>query len=229
MKVVVFDIWGDLALFRRFDTNTSILTYSFPPPTAVLGMLGAILGLDRDDYIEQLSGTRIGVGLLHPVKKMRMAVNYTNTKGRDMTGRKGRTQIPAEFVKDPAYRLYIVNEAIQEDLVAMVKGHKSVFTLSLGLSELLANFQYVGLYTCEQSSGKGVVSSVIPTSVVDSIDFFSDLGIPKRMVKERVPVVMKPDRTVTKYEDVIVEENAETISGAFKEFFTVGEKAVVFF
>ena len=49
------------------------------------------------------------------------------------------------------------------------------------------------------------------------------------MVKERVPVVMKPDRTVTKYEDVIVEENAETISGAFKEFFTVGEKAVVFF
>jgi len=229
MRVVVFDIWGDLALFRRFDTNTSILTHSFPPPTAVLGMLGAILGLHRNGYIEQLRGTRIGVELLHPVKKLRMAVNYTNTKGRDMTGRNGRTQIPAEFIKDPAYRLYIVNEAIQDDLVTMLEGHKSVFTLSLGLSELLANFEFVGLYSCEQSSGKGVVNSIIPTSVVYRIDFLADGGKPKRMVKERVPVSMKPDRTVTQYEDVIVEENAEAVGGEFKEFFTVGDKAVVLF
>jgi len=52
---------------------------------------------------------------------------------------------------------------------------------------------------------------------------------PKRMVKERVPVSMAPDRTVTRYEDVVVEENGEMISGVFKEVFVVGEKAVVFF
>lgn len=229
MKVVVFDVWGDLALFRRFDTNTSMLTHSFPPPTAVLGMVGAILGLDRDIYIQQLQGTRIGIELLHPVKKVRMALNYKNTKGRDLAGKKGRTQIPAEFIKDPAYRIYIVNDTVQQDLGTMLKEHKSVFTLSLGLSELLANFQYVGTYSCEFSSGKQLVGSVVPTSVVESIDFFAQEGKPKRMLKERVPVTMAPDRTVTRYEDVVIEENGEMISGVFSEVFVIGEKAIVFF
>lgn len=229
MKVVVFDVWGDLALFRRFDTNTSMLTYSFPPPTAVLGMVGAILGLDRDVYIHQLQGTRIGIELLHPVKIVRMALNYKNTQKGDLAGKKGRTQIPAEFIKDPAYRIYIVNDTVQQDLGTMLKEHKSVFTLSLGLSELLANFQYVGTYSCEFSSGKQLVSSVAPTSVVESINFFAQEGKPKRMLKERVPVTMAPDRTVTRYEDVVIEENGEMISGVFSEVFVVGEKAIAFF
>ncbi|PMP83238.1 MAG: type I-B CRISPR-associated protein Cas5, partial [Caldisericum exile] len=40
METVIFEVFGDLALFRKFYTNTSILTYPFPPPTATLGIIG---------------------------------------------------------------------------------------------------------------------------------------------------------------------------------------------
>ncbi|MFB3896899.1 MAG: CRISPR-associated protein Cas5, partial [bacterium] len=34
MKILVFDIWGDLGHFRKFYTTTSPLSFSFPPPSS---------------------------------------------------------------------------------------------------------------------------------------------------------------------------------------------------
>ncbi len=34
-RVLVFDLWGAVALFRRFYTTASPLTFAFPPPTAI--------------------------------------------------------------------------------------------------------------------------------------------------------------------------------------------------
>jgi len=47
MKVLVFDIWGDYGHFRKFYTTTSPLTFSFPPPPTIAGILGAIYGTDK--------------------------------------------------------------------------------------------------------------------------------------------------------------------------------------
>ena len=47
MKVLVFDIYGDLAHFRKFYTTSSPLTFPFPPPSTIKGMLGAIIGVDK--------------------------------------------------------------------------------------------------------------------------------------------------------------------------------------
>ena len=41
-RVLVFDIWGDFAHFRRFETTTSPLTYPFPTGSAIAGYLAAI-------------------------------------------------------------------------------------------------------------------------------------------------------------------------------------------
>ena len=46
--VLVFDIEGDMALFRKPYTTTSMVSYPFPPPTAVAGMLGAIVGINHE-------------------------------------------------------------------------------------------------------------------------------------------------------------------------------------
>lgn len=47
MKVLAFDIWADYAHFRKFYTTTSPLTFSFPPPPTIAGILGAIYGTEK--------------------------------------------------------------------------------------------------------------------------------------------------------------------------------------
>ncbi|MEW6070945.1 MAG: CRISPR-associated protein Cas5, partial [Candidatus Thermoplasmatota archaeon] len=45
MEPLVFTIKGQFAHWRKWFTTTSPLTYSFPPRTAVIGLIGAILGV----------------------------------------------------------------------------------------------------------------------------------------------------------------------------------------
>ena len=70
-KVLVFDIWGEYAHFRKYYTTTSPLSYSIPPRTAVTGFIGAILGLGKEKYLKHFTKKQafIAVRLLNPVKR----------------------------------------------------------------------------------------------------------------------------------------------------------------
>jgi len=82
MRVIAFKIWGDYAHFRRHYTTSSPLTHSIPPPSALRGVVGAILGLSSDNYPEELGCDvcQFGVRLLSPLKKIRLGINYLDTK-----------------------------------------------------------------------------------------------------------------------------------------------------
>ena len=86
MKVLFFDIWGDYGHFRKFYTTTSPLTFSFPPPSTIAGILGAIYGATKDEYLKIFSSDRCKTALkiISPVKKVRMVINLINTN--DNTG-----------------------------------------------------------------------------------------------------------------------------------------------
>ena len=63
MKVIIFDVKGKVAHFRRPDTTSTQLTYPFITPTAVKGLVGAILGIE--DFI---TNDKIGIQVLNPVR-----------------------------------------------------------------------------------------------------------------------------------------------------------------
>ena len=48
MEVVTFVWQAKYGHFLRAESNVNALTYPVPPRTAVLGLLGAILGLEKD-------------------------------------------------------------------------------------------------------------------------------------------------------------------------------------
>jgi len=50
MKAVVFDVWSDYAHFRKPYTTTSSLTFTLPPPTAIAGLVGAIMGVESGGF-----------------------------------------------------------------------------------------------------------------------------------------------------------------------------------
>ncbi|MBM7582843.1 CRISPR-associated protein Cas5h [Caldicoprobacter guelmensis] len=238
MKVLVFDVFGDFGHFKKFYTTSSPLTFSFPPPPTVKGMLGAIIGADKSEYLNVFSSNncKIAIRILLPVKKIRMGMNHINTKGNywipvKKKNHEARTQIRTEFLKNPAYRIYVYHNdrSIFDKLSEYVMMHKTVYTLSMGLSELLADFKYVGVWEAEEHHmGECEIVSVIPMNVVREYGIRFEEG--KRYFKEKMAVDMKQDRIVERYEDVLFEAQGKSICAQTKVYWEVenGERIVFF-
>jgi len=236
--MLVFDVFGDFGHFKKFYTTSSPLTFSFPPPPTVKGMLGAIVGVDKNEYLNVFSynNCRIAIRVLSPVKKIRMGMNHINTKDNywipvKKKNHEARTQIRTEFLKSPAYRIYICHNdrSIFDKLTEYVMMHKTVYTLSMGLSELLADFKYVGVWgTEEHNMGECEISSVIPMNVVEKYGIYFEEG--KRYFKEKVAIDMKQGRLVERYEDVLFEAQGKPIYAQTKVYWEVenGERIVFF-
>lgn len=219
MKTLIFDVFGDFGHFKKFYTTSSPLTFAFPPPPTVRGMLGAIIGCDKSEYLKVLSNEKckIAVRILSPIKKTRMGLNHINTKGNFWVPiKKGtheaRTQIRTEFVKDPSYRFYVTHndDDIFNELVRNIRQHKTVFTLSLGLSELLAGFQYVDVIKFrELKDVEKEIISVVPMNVVEEYGITFEEG--KKYFKEKMAIEMTPERVVNRYEDILYETQGNSV------------------
>ncbi|WP_457557376.1 type I-B CRISPR-associated protein Cas5b [Candidatus Harpocratesius sp.] len=152
-KVLIFDLIGKMAHFRNLQTNSTSLSYHFPPPTTIHGILAAILGLERDSYYEifKYQNTFIGLQILTPLRKELFTLNYLKyTLG-------GYTQIPVEIIlplndDEFRYRIYFshFDKEIYENLKKLLQNHQAVYPPSLGLSEMLADFEFIGEGTLEK-------------------------------------------------------------------------------
>jgi len=214
-KVLVFDVWGEYAHFRKYYTTTSPLTFSIPPRTSLSGLIGAILGYGKKDYIPKLSKSQamIAVRLMHPVKKMRLAENLIDTKkaGRHMNEISQRTQIRFELLKDPSFRIFFSHkdQAVQNRLRELLCEHKCVYTPCLGLSEHIADFRYVGEVEAAEEVPREheyIASAVPEKRVLDMV--YEDN---REYVSETMPIEMAPDRSVTEYASIIFERNKQSL------------------
>ena len=221
-KVLAFDLWGDYAHFRKHYTTTSPLTFSIPPRTTLCGLLAAIIGLDKTEYLRYFSDkdASIAVQLLSEVKKITFAENLIDTKkaGKMMNQIKQRTQIRFEFLKNPKYRIFVYHkdQAIYRKLKEMLEAHKTVYTPCLGLSELLANFNYLDEYNAETVEAQSEIEilTALPKKNMIELIFQDEY----EYLSETMPGNMLPDRTVTEYEQVIFERKTRPVKARVNQF-----------
>lgn len=223
-RVIVLDVWGDYAHFRKIYTTSSPLTYSFPPRTALSGLIGAIVGLDKEDYFRHFlrKDAEIGCKILKPIKKVRIGENLINTKSAiQMHLIKNRNQIRVEFVKDPCYRIYFTHtdEALYNNLKSLLANHQSVYTPCFGLSQLICNFRFVGEFGLK-SHGEDLqtIDSVVPGRCLISTEF--EMG--KEYFSETLPNEMNESRVVTDYNEILFERNGKGITAKARGIWEVG-------
>ncbi len=239
MKVFVFDLYGDFAHFRKYFTTTSPLTFSFPPPPTLAGILGAIYGAHRNEYLNIFGyeNCKTALRILNPIKKVRMGINLINTKDNKhfrlikKRNHEPRIQILTEFVKSPRYRIYFwhPNNEIFNKLITMIKSHQSFYTVSLGLSELLADFYFIGIYEAKEvKNSKAEITTIIP--VTNIVDKGIEIQPENKYFKEKIPIKMTHERVVEIYDDVIYEPEGKTIKAILKTFYQLdnGENITFF-
>ena len=227
-KVLVFDIKAEYAHFKKYYTTTSPLTFAIPPKTTVYGIIGAILGLDKSEYLKYFAAgnCQIGIGIKNPIKKTRINLNLIKTKEAKLMSRiKNRTQIRTEYLKDAEYRIYFAHQdqKIYKKLKKYLSEHKSVYSISLGLSENLANFKFVGEYKVEKIEDNQQWAEMNTVLRIDNDNLDKqdiDFSISNReYFSDKIAIEMKPDREVTDYGQIVFERQGKAIKAKPKEYY----------
>lgn len=115
-KIISVDLKSDFGFFRKPDANNTInLSYNMLHKPALLGILGAIIGLDGykekgkfPEYYEKLKDLQIGIEPLDHEKGnfQKTVIKYSNTVGYANNGSTYLTE-EATLIK-PSYRIYLL-------------------------------------------------------------------------------------------------------------------------
>lgn len=227
-RALVFDISARFAHFKRIYATTTALTYPLPMKTAVYGLLGAILGLEREDnaYLKSFAAgsCSIGLRLTKPLKTQRLSINLRPDFGALYAGTTKANRKPTlmEFLYEPGYRLYVhhTDELLYEQLKAQLVNGRSAYTPSLGLANLIAKIDYQGEAAVNAlTTGEVVpVSGVVPKSRLTHLDPNPQSGLRLQEVAQYA-VEMTPDRDVTVRDALLLDRNGGPIRAAVTDLY----------
>jgi CRISPR-associated protein Cas5h len=176
----------------------------------------------------------MAIGINKPVKKIRLGINLINTKNDYWVPKRrkegARTQIRYEYIKDVSYRLYvnIQERDLFNNLIDMVQAHKSFYTVSLGLSELLADIKFIAVKEFHEKNSNSEflqINSIVPVTLIkeDGIRIGGNF-----FLKERFPTTMDNNRIVNKYEELLIEMNGKPMELKLNKLWENGTERIVF-
>lgn len=147
MKGFQLIIEGNWGHFKKPETNNNPLTHDLITKTALIGLIGAVLGIEREEMkgkFPQLSDDLLyGVQLLHPVKK----ISWGFTSRTAISPTAEGTPKYFEFLKDPKFLVSIAlkndqSNSIFEKFKQAIKEKHAVYPPVLGWHNCPANLQW---------------------------------------------------------------------------------------
>ncbi len=242
MKVINFKLKGRFAHFLRAEASASALSYPVPPRTVMLGIIGAVLGLPKDEPQVKLEPAYIAISgklpithwhraklrkdpptlLPYAIKKMQKSITRTSPEKA--------TLILQEWLFNPVYTVWIsIPNPYLLQLKERLKEKRWYFTPSLGLSEMMADIEYLGSPEC----------SSLPEGVHDVQSVFQqgegNLNMKQALSRELSIhlLLLQMPRTVTQdrifsHCRYILERESNLIPVKTNQAYKVGDKIIMF-
>lgn len=157
MKAFQFEVWGDWAHFKKPETNNNPLSHDLITKTALIGMIGAVLGIERQEmkkYFPEFSANFLyGVQLLGPVKKV--SWGFTSRTAINPTG--AGTPKYFEFLKNPKFKITLAlkneeSKAYFDKFIFNIKHEEAIYPPVLGWHNCPANLKYISEGTLSNGS-----------------------------------------------------------------------------
>lgn len=235
MKILKIPLKARLGHFKTNYTTASKLSYDIPTFTSVEGIIGAIMGWSRAEYIKKIKRDQAKLGIIidSPIQKTVMGINAPNElitpsdnwllKKNELriVGIDKRTQIYTELLIDPAYSLLFAHDdnEIYDALKDRVLNCKSKFNIYFGSAYCIA--EYADTPT-EFDSTKVHVTKAKVISVLDAYQVKDDIDwdSPVKMITDNIPYQKDIDLTLRKTVQVLYSPMAEPIicSGEFYRY-----------
>ncbi len=224
MKILVFDIYGKFAHFRKFYTNSSSLTYGIPPRTTITGIIAAIMGLERDSYYDEFNSDnlKIAVKKIGTTQKIIQTLNYMRaTTMNELIIGKEHTQVPFEILRgkdNVRFRIYLTHrdKSIFEEIERRVKKNLFIYPPYFGSASFGCNILYVDTLKFEELRSNNYIDigTVIRTDQVEEINLQNYRG---KLIKERMTVDFSHDRNIKEVSSYIYDDDGKSIEVKIKD------------
>lgn len=215
ISIISFRYHAKYGHFRKPYSNVSSLSYPFPPRTALVGLLGAVLGVPKTEAPLKFDGKnlKVAVEIEKPIKTITHVTNLRQDSAggidylikRSKKTKKSELKnipdwnkaalIPQEILRYPSYIIYISLKDNMDELVSRIRSQRFVYTPCMGLSGFLAELDYIS-----EGFGKPLDPGQYDISTVTDKDYCS-LSLDwlngtedKHVLEIRVPYLGSPDR-----------------------------------
>lgn len=225
MRAIQIRVSGPWAHFRKPETNNNPLTHDFLTKTALIGLMGAVLGQERrlwSPFIPQLSADLLyGVQVENVVKKeswgftLRQAFPHQSRNFE-------KSPRPFEFLRDPQFRVVIAlkNERSAEIFDAFarfVREEMACYTPTLGLQPCAAHLSWIGETEMTPRDGEFSTFGFVRREQVGK----PDLSQPDfRLGFEKIPTAQTADwwNKLEDYREVVYPSNGAKANGVGPHF-----------
>jgi len=220
--VVVFRYEGRFAHFLRAEASASALSYPMPPRTVLLGVIGAVLGLEKDAPQVTLRDALIAVSGEKPTThwhRAKFRKDPPSPLSRQIkAGAKGThapekaTLIKQEWLINPSYTVTVsLPESHHSEFIRRLRERAWYFCPSLGLSELIAGLEFVDVgYALPMREEQTVYCQSLVDQHLAVIDGQKLLEERLEIQVVRMPQTVTPDRVFT-HTNYLIERRGRSI------------------
>lgn len=215
IKAVKFRLSGDAACFRKPDVNEKVyFTYNNIHRIALLGLLGAILGLSGyrenrlygehkktfPEFYARLTGIKLAIVPEAERGYFAKKVQYfNNSSGHASREAGGNLQVYEQWLENPAWTIYLIRGDIEQELgdklLAYLTGQRCVYIPYLGKNDFpaaITNVECCDLVSMERA-GLQFINSLFAGDLdaIDDSQTFADR--PAYIFAEHAPVALQAD------------------------------------
>lgn len=251
MRGLAFTLSGKTAMFKKPDVNSSVyLTFNHIHKVALLGLLGAILGLEgvaqqynynmsHDDrmpypeYYQQLQELRVAIVPLSEKgyfsKKLQV---FNNSVGYASKEEGGNLVVKEYWLENPCWDIYLYtpNQKLITQLENYILGHKNVYTPYLGKNDHLADISNRRIVAMEHPEQvKKVNSLVAKEAVTYGRERKRKVTVPMYMLQESLPIELVPYHNIYTYEMFHYTNQPIASYNQEEHFFSCEEKTLYMF
>ncbi|NCC98634.1 MAG: type I-B CRISPR-associated protein Cas5 [Bacteroidia bacterium] len=222
-KLISFDLKADFGFFKKPDINDGLyLTYNMLHKPALLGIIGAIAGLqgyqkngELPEYYCKLKNLKVGIEPLNSDKgnytkdivKYNNAVGYANCDA-------GILNPQEQFLIKPAYRCYLllnIDDEIENKLYQNLESNKAEFLPYMGKNDFSAwwdDFKDYNYSSFDFSSDYNISSIFAKTEAVrgyvaKNMSMFAASTEPTWLYFEKLPIGFNEDLYQYDYADFV--------------------------
>lgn len=222
MKAIKLEIKGNWAQFRKAETNNNPLSHDFITKTALIGMIGAVLGIERQEMkalFPKLSNAFLySVKVNNEIKKQSWGFTF-----RSVHHAWDKAPKQMEFIKDPNYTVLIAlkDESCNKYFNAFAENcklGKAYFTPVLGLHNCPAEINFLDEGEVHEKSGDFETYGFLTDSYTPKMDDLTEF----RIGFDKIPTFQNDDfwNIPERYINVVYPSNQSKLKteGTYYEF-----------
>lgn len=159
MNILNFKANGPFAAFRDPSVTSNQTVYYIPSKSSVIGILGAMIGIERDNklgdmygrgYLDLLTDTKIGIKVLNHSKKITLFTNHRSLK-------EPKTKpFKTEILESPSYEFFVAtSQAYQERIKKAIEHKQFVYSPYFGHAYCPATISGLDIMELQETDPKG--------------------------------------------------------------------------